>query len=209
MERDLEIGLPSANKEDRDSTAMKRIFYAVVLAAACSAAHADIVYDTDISFLVPFDGVGISTATISIVGTITTDGAFGPLQPADILAWNLTVNTPTSQTLIESPAGGVRLTGDALTANPDVLHFNYGYSGSFVIQFGTAAIDFESEIPLSDFGSLTVTDGHGEYSIDTGDNQFTVIGGAETAAVPLPASAWLMLSGIGAIGAFTRKRKTT
>jgi hypothetical protein len=52
--------------------------------------------------------------------------------------------------------------------------------------------------------SATVNDCDSPHNLDT----TMVVASGEVNPVPLPATAWLMVSGLGALGAFTRKKRT-
>ena len=97
----------------------------VLLGGAGTPAEANAIYTVD--RLVPGPIFG------DLTGELVTDGTLGPLESANFLDWNLTVESLLgTDTLLGSLSGANSLlvvTGDALTATPDGLYFDFGVAG--------------------------------------------------------------------------------
>ena len=148
----------------------------------------------------------------SVVGTITTDGAFGVLGAGDIVAFNLELTGPGNSFNLTSPSN-VYVNGVDLTATAHDLSFDFSGAdnGSFLLQQGpkngrnyycdaTSSADClqgESDVPgfYTDPSSQIVS-----------RSGVQVIG---VAGVPEPASWALMLLGVSALGAALRRRPAT
>jgi hypothetical protein len=153
--------------------------------------------------------VNFTDGSETITGSIVTAGNTGLLSTSDLESWNLTGTGPvaftdqgsgpadascqfscqltaTATTLSFTPTGPLS-SGENLSAGPNETYDN--------IQFSYA----------SGVGVFYLNTLHGG-TIYASQEGYTpgVIG---TAPVPLPASAWLMLSGLGGFGALARKRR--
>ena len=103
-----------------------------------SRANADVIYDVNIP-------------SLTLTGTITTDGDIGTLAASDILAWNLSVPPNVHRgTSIDSSTGSVSLTSGttALTATATELFFNFGGSTAAALIFASPGFS------LSPLGSV-------------------------------------------------------
>jgi hypothetical protein len=103
---------------------MKMKFLALVAAlvlANASHARANIIYTVhDV-----YHPINISPEAVD--GKITTDGSFGVLTAANIVAWDLTISFLQRPLITLTNANGtVSTSGSALTATPVALLFNYG-----------------------------------------------------------------------------------
>lgn len=191
----------------RSSTTLSCLALAAMVAFGVRhAAATDITYN----FTQAFGGA-------SVTGTITTDGTIGVLDTADILSWDITLhglngsslNLTTSDTLW--PVAGPDLTADA--AN---LYFNFsGPAGNFTIQeagyFSSGLYyycDQDISGPCLDGASAVTTVYTDPINSVSGfpetGNQIIATTSAPT---PEPESFVLMLSGMGAIAAYLRRRK--
>ena len=127
---------------------MKMKFLALVAAlvlANASHARADIIYTVhDV-----YHPINISPEAVD--GKITTDGSFGVLTAANIVAWDLTISFLQQPLITLTNANGtVSTSGSALTATPVALLFNYGppnFPATF-LRF-TAGTSLEPNAPFS------------------------------------------------------------
>jgi hypothetical protein len=91
------------------------------------------------------------TSSISVTGTITTDGATGTLSAADITDW--LINQPDTRlapAIIDPANSAVSLTGGALTATSTELLFNFSDTAPSLLSFasnnffgGSGGVDFQ------------------------------------------------------------------
>ena len=127
---------------------MKMKFLALVAAlvlANASHARANIIYTVhDV-----YHPINISPEAVD--GKITTDGSFGVLTAANIVAWDLTISFLQQPLITLTNANGtVSTSGSALTATPVALLFNYGppnFPATF-LRF-TAGTSLEPNAPFS------------------------------------------------------------
>jgi hypothetical protein len=185
------------------------------IGASGAAMASNVTYDVDVT-----NSMG------SIVGTITTDGTtVPPLATADIAAWSFTVSGSafSTYTLSSADAGSnvTSYTGNsqsvsattALSATSSTLSFDFGsqdnlvffdssvQSGAFVTLTGSISTLFpksaiysgtcEEETqgpPCNGMPSL--------FSVNASESPSVVTIGTAATPVPLPASAWLLLSSL-------------
>jgi len=97
----------------------------VVLGAAGAPAEANAIYTVD--RLAP------NPLFAHVTGELVTDSTLGPLEFANIVDWSLTVEsflgTDTLLGFLSGANSFLLLTGDALTATPDGLYFDFGVAG--------------------------------------------------------------------------------
>jgi hypothetical protein len=181
------------------------------------AMAASIIYDVD-----------ETAQTLTVVGTITTDGITGVLSTSDILSYNLSITGFGSPFVLAStnPQVTEMVDGNDLTATATALSFNFADSalGGFVIGIdtsltpnaqvfyvssGTAIAGF---LPTSGAGAFVLAElppSSGQQGgIDDIDSE-EVIGtvSASLATTPLPASLALFAGGLGVMGLFGGRRK--
>jgi hypothetical protein len=207
---------------------MRRAFSAKV-AGAISAIAGLVLLGASHARATTYD-VSITQGVDSISGTITTDGATGSLSVSDISGWNLSVNSGTGTVGLLGPGAGqnsnVTLDGAGLlTATNSQLSFLFdsdSTAGFFQIStvpnyiacpsctfFDLGAYGGTAG-PFADSGYITLY-ANSSYGAGSGGAAYTgsdLIGTAETAA-PLPATVWLLLSGIIGLGFFVRRGKTS
>jgi len=182
---------------------------AAAASLACGVAHADITYVVDHSY-----GSG------SVMGTITTDGATGPLADSDFVSWDLTISDGTNSAILN--------TGDSVEANSvdnniyatttDLL-FNFGPPSTtfyFYDNTSTSSICWSSSgasgcnisVPSADStpgASIVIgNNADGDQIIAPLSGEAYVIG---VASVPEPAAWALMLVGFGGLGAALRSKR--
>jgi hypothetical protein len=76
--------------------------------------------------------------TGSVTGTITTNGALGPLSLGDILGWNLTVSDGIhSPAILNSGNSGVYGTANDATATANQILFNFNIPDEFYFEGGS------------------------------------------------------------------------
>ena len=176
---------------------MRKSLWMVAVVFAAIGAPTVLRAQTDLTY-----AVNQTVGAGSVTGTITTDGTIGGIGAGNIVGWNLTladgantlILTPTNSSVTDSGC-----CGNALTATPTDLTFNFGLSEEWGSQF-----DFNGIGPT--VGSLCISaycvsgsgidisnlesDGDnvyaGEFSVD---NIATV--------TPEPGTAVLWLTGIG------------
>lgn len=108
------------------------MFRILLTAALCSftfTASASI-YNVDIS-----DASGTTTA----IGTITTDGTIGTLNPTDILDWNITVTVGGNSYGLTGPLSGgssvVQMVGSSVSASSTQIFFDFSSTGFSFLDF--------------------------------------------------------------------------
>jgi hypothetical protein len=166
--------------------------------------------------------VSDTTGTLTVSGTITTDGNTGLLVAGDILNWDMTVccsakyPTPSGGGKLSPSAnlGSIYFFGDALSATPTSLIFNF----SSTTPAGFSFTDLETTVTaswLKNFdGSLI------GLVLDLNDTlryeltEISTRSGSQIIAtslspIPLPAALPLFATGLGALGllGWRRKRK--
>jgi hypothetical protein len=172
--------------------------------------------------------------SLSVTGTITTDGHTGALSAADITAWhfNQTLDTGHFPGGMDSTAPGasLTLTGSALTATATGLFFNFadtnpaflnftsdGWPGPLINDHGLSLEFCGANTPCVNQNSATdnsfimlVLIAGGCCATSEGlpeSGIFQIATTSDIAATPLPAALPLFASGLGALGFFARRRK--
>jgi len=205
--KEIVVRIRKASQRDGNINCTKfAMLLIVTLALAPVIADAMIVYD-----------VNQSGGPFTVTGTITTDGNTGPLTSADIIGSNLYVTGPIYLAPVNVSNGWTMTGGDALSATSTQLDFLTTPAGSLTFSnssaewgyFGSGYNDdncFRHEDPLTAFVCYNQNSKSLSESVTyplTGTS--TTI--ATAAPVPLPAAAWLMLSGLCGLGALAGRRK--
>jgi hypothetical protein len=77
----------------------------------------------------------------SVIGTITTDGATGTIDPSDFVAWDLVSSGPGSTVTIANTDSGAVVFGQGTDITADAMHVSFDFSASdngfLVFQDGT------------------------------------------------------------------------
>jgi hypothetical protein len=183
----------------------------MALLSVSQASASTITYNVDI--------LGLEVPTVSIQGTLTTDGTFGSLAASNIVDWNLTIFRGSgTATVLQGPGGSnnssvTTLTGPDLQASLTSLQFIFSdatTASNFEINSGnvnTGWFDlYDANLAFAPFGEIYVVNnnsGAGEQPITN------LIGTAEVSTTPLPAALPLFVTGLGAMGllGWRRKRK--
>jgi hypothetical protein len=182
----------------------------LLLALAVSVSKAD-----DVTYAVNLAFGSSGTA----IGTITTDGTQGVLNPSNIVSWNLTLTDygTNSTTLITSNStvdyGVYNGPGanDDLTASPTSLLFNYGVGDAGSWSFSGATGQGEFCI-TSWTNCFAYADTYGTWGIN-GDSQYAFSAasgiqtiGTEVPEVPEPSTLGLLGIGLVSIAGIVRKK---
>jgi hypothetical protein len=165
-------------------------------------------------------------SSISVSGTITTDGNTGTLFQADITSWQLNQPDTTFVTSLNPSNSTVSLIGNALTANATQLLFDFsdttpsllvfespnflGGSGGFSLQFCDATSQCQSAIGMSNSSILLalIAPGLGNTQDSIAESGVTQIGAATAGGVPEPSTWAMMLLGFAGLGfAFRQSRR--
>lgn len=168
----------------------------------------------------------VNDGTIS--GTITTDGATGILQSSNIIDWNLTINADSDEQTVGQLLGPLSgnnsnfnfFPSSALSAmnngSISTLSFDFGTPFSETFQLATpnyevtwqmqAGEPFQDELirELQTLSGDTIQSYkfHGPVTLTLGTANLA----STVSQVPLPASGWLLLSGLGALGLVKRRK---
>ena len=192
-----------------------------VAASAFAAMLAGLTAPADATRYLGTRSVGSGTVDLSI----DTDGKTGTLAATDIVAWTITLHDQSAvfplRTLTNDGAGGslrsfVVVGGSALTATSTGLNFTYGLGDlefdarSTIRPFyqivsgmcATGAFGDAGACEQFDIGSDYYSS-HAQYALHAPTGTI-VIGTA--AAVPEPATWWLMVAGFGLVGGLVRGR---
>lgn len=162
------------------------------------------------SFTATFD---VNLATESINGSLAQvgggTGANGS-PPSPFVSESLTINGLTTNLVGGVADGAILISGtqfsvQSVAANNSSLSFSLTNSnGSLPISSLSAPLSYTVMDPNAAFGSLGLFDSTGQ----TVEVELTLLPTEVTIApVPLTATAWLMLSGLGGLGVMARKRK--
>lgn len=182
---------------------------ALTLAAPRALLADEITYTVDDIYTGTING---SAATAAVTGKITTDGTIGTLAASNIVSWDLTSNGVTEFGNSTGP-GFAEIFGNAVTASSSALTFNFSAGTNSI----SPSLLFENAAGSFCWQTSNVCTGLGSnnFSTDTTAGQFTgssligVMTIATVAPVPLPTAAWLMLSALGGLGAFARKKRAS
>jgi len=161
------------------------------------------------------DGVG----SLSVNGTITTDGNIGVLSASDIQSWSLTISGFSSPVLLNNSNSDLNFGGNGLTATSVGLFFDYSGSSS-ALDFAVPSSSFVQWGDAGALGSnagLNISSGNNSGSVGTfadgtshrsGTGQIAEI--AEVTPTPLPATLPLFAIGLGALSwlGWHKKRKS-
>jgi PEP-CTERM motif len=153
--------------------------------ALVSPAAAAIVYQVDYS-------VGAST----LIGTITTDGALGPLVTSDITGFDLSTTVLGNSAEFLPSNSTVTITGNGLTATTGQLSFDFSAGGDFNIAESSSTL-----FDLSTRASL-----HVGSSGTSGRTSSPIL--AVAAAVPEPSTWAMMILGFCGLGFMAYRRKS-
>lgn len=97
----------------------------VLLGVAGTPAEANAIYSVDRSIAIPVFG--------HVTGDLVTDGTLGVLGSANFVDWNLTIDSFLGTEALLGYQSGLNslllVTGNALTATPDGLYFDFGVTG--------------------------------------------------------------------------------
>ena len=97
----------------------------VLLGVSGTPAEANAIYAVNLAVANPVFG--------HVTGELITDGTLGVLEYANLVDWNLTIESSLGTDDLLGPKSGANsflvLAGDALTATPDGLYFDLGVTG--------------------------------------------------------------------------------
>jgi len=191
---------------------MKMKFLAMVAAlvlANASHARANVVYDVHDVYRPLF-----SSFTWNVDGTITTDGNFGVLTAANIVAWDLTITAPTVPAFflpftLTNANSTVSSFGSGLTATPVALLFNYDVQANLMFSTETPAFSQGFVHYVTGFFGVLLCPAPAQCDWQDTDSRSGI--GIVGVVTPLPAALPLFVTGLGALGllGWRRKRKNT
>ncbi len=180
---------------------IKTIFMVALALAGTSAAAAAITYNVSQTI-----GLG------SVVGTIETNGAIGPLAQSDVIGFDLTVSGPGASVELTQADSVVITSGGNFSATENSLFFNYsGASGYLLFQLGSfgTGMKYFCNASVADTcfqGASAIPESFDSPSAQVEARAGNQILGSVSGAVPEPASWALMLGGFGLVGAALRQR---
>jgi hypothetical protein len=152
--------------------------------------------------------VNQTEGAFTVTGTITTDGAIGTLTSADIVAWNLTLDSIS----LNTGNSTMLLVGDALTASASQLTFDFtagGSSNSYLNFHDPSYVswwDTVSQPPYLGYQGIAELTGLGgeNYSYISGSQ---VIADSGTPVnTPEPGTSSLILVGAGLLGLMVMRK---
>ena len=144
----------------------------------------------------------------SVVGTITTDGATGLINPSDFTAWDLVLSGPGSTVTISSsdPDGVVFGQGADITADATNVSFNFSGSDSGFLVFqdgmglGQHYWCVNSNNGTCNDNESVVPQGFMDPSAQFASRSGNLVIASATGAAPEPATWALMLLGFAGLG---------
>lgn len=188
---------------------MKCVLTTIVLSLCAANVHADFIrYDVSRT-------IGLGTVT----GFIQTDGILGVLSKDNIKSWSLTLAAPNLKLAegqlsdtITSASGNAFLVGNAVTASPTELMFDFNANGTNYLFFTGSSANFwclETRICIDDGIDRAEEIGHNNLSGSVAqlENRTGTIVFASVAAVPVPAAVWLFASGLLWLAGFARWKR--
>ena len=147
-----------------------------------------------------------SAFSLSVLGTITTDGDTGVLSAADITSWSLTVSGDGTPITLNNADFTLTLLGNDLSATATTLSFNFGGPGTLSF-YSPACYPCANVTYITGFFELGASQSQDNVSFwPVPESGNLVIG-----TTPLPAALPLFASGLGAMGllGWRRRRKNT
>ena len=198
-------------------TRIKSIVSFIFLFTLASIASANITYN-----------VNRTVGDGSVSGIIVTDGALGTLSSANVVDWQLTLNSPnlaggpTTFFQMSNPSGNnpfYPISGSAVSASATDLFFDFGSASQsylvFYSQNSAATSDNWWCLVSGGFNCIgepnpSETIGYGATS-NVAETEFRGQAGnvsiASVSAVPEPETYAMMLAGLGLLGFAARRRK--
>lgn len=176
------------------------VVVAVVAFAFPAIASAEYVYD--ISF-------GLSPSFL-VTGTIFTSCDNCSLNGSNIISWSLTNADGDEPITVASTDVGAQILGNpgnALTATPQAIYFNFSDTTAAEIYFSSVngqQVLVTEGAAFGGAGYYTVCPGVPICVIGDPEGSNLQLGTLQGSVVPLPGALWLLLSGLGALGAFSR-----
>jgi hypothetical protein len=158
--------------------------------------------------------VNDGTASLTVSGTITTNGDLGVLTQTDIVGWNLTLDGFNQSLLLTEANSTMFFQGPNLVATSSALLFDYSLPGSTYLTFVSVPNDLPTT-GLIDWGAIF---GNGRLHLSSGSNGgppgtflneiVSRTGVQEIAtAVPEPSTWAMMLLGFAGVGYMTYRRR--
>ena len=164
-----------------------------------------------------------SVGAESVSLSITTDGTLGVLGAANITSWSVVIADPDptrsfNNFTLTPGNSALRLLGDALSATPTSLLFDFGSAGSDNLEFYQVPIidgaehlycvDTNGACTAMPPGSEAVSDlAHASNFVAVSRSGVVVLGAVPVAGgVPEPTTWALLICGFGGVGARLRRR---